>query len=276
MPSIRVGLSGWSYSDWRGGFLPDGLPARDRLPYVAARFPTLEINASFYSLKRPSTYAGWHAQAPEVTFAVKAPKLATHVKRLVGAEQAVANFYASGLLALGPGLGPILWQLPPSFRFDPRTVSAFVAGLPRTTRELAVQAQGHDADVADPLTETSDDQPVRHAVEPRHASWADPAAAAVLAEHGVTLVVSDLAGRYPTFEVPTTDVMYVRLHGSPRLYYSGYEPAALDAWAVRCQRWAGEGREVFVYFDNSAAGRAPYDAEALMARLAGRDGLGEM
>ncbi|GMA21327.1 hypothetical protein GCM10025862_33480 [Arsenicicoccus piscis] len=106
MATIKVGLSGWSYSEWRGDFYPDGLPAKQRLRYAAEHFPTLEINASFYSLKRPSTYAGWHEEAPAVTFAVKGSKLVTHVRRLADVEQELANFFASGVLALGPGLGP--------------------------------------------------------------------------------------------------------------------------------------------------------------------------
>ncbi len=117
-PRIRVGLSGWSHSGWRGDFYPEGLPAKERLAYCGNRFPTLEINTSFYSLKQPRTYAGWHSEAPEVTFAVKGPKVITHLKRLVGVDQDLANFCASGVLALGAGLGPFLWQLPPSLRFD--------------------------------------------------------------------------------------------------------------------------------------------------------------
>ena len=274
MACIRVGLSGWSYSEWRGDFYPEGLPARERLRYAATRFPTLEINASFYSLKQPRTYAAWHAEAPEVTFAVKGSKLVTHNHRLANAEQALANFYASGVLALGAGLGPFLWQLPPSLRFDAERVEAFLSGLPRSTTELAERARRHDDRVPAKraLTEPHAEAPVRHALEPRHTSWADPAAADLLAAYDVAMVVSDLADRYPMFEVATTDFVYVRLHGHTRLYYSGYAAASLDAWADRCRRWAGEERDVFVYFDNSAAGKAPHDALKLMARLADPSG----
>lgn len=269
MATIKVGLSGWSYSEWRGDFYPEGLPAKQRLRYAADHFPTLEINASFYSLKRPGTYAGWHEEAPAVTFAVKGSKLVTHVRRLADVEQELANFFASGVLALGPGLGPFLWQLPPSLRFDAGRVQAFLDLLPRTTTELASLAARHDEHVAAAraLVQAEVDRPVRHALEPRHASWADPEAHALLAEHGVAMVVSDLAGRYPMFEVATTDLVYVRLHGHTRLYRSGYAPASLDAWAQRCHRWRAEGRDVLVYFDNSAEGRAPHDALALMRRL---------
>lgn len=243
---FHVGLSGWTYSEWRGDFYPDGLPAKQRLAYASERFDALEVNASFYRTLRASTYAGWLTQAqPGTRFAIKAPKAVTHLRRLKDAVEPIEEFWDSGLLQLGDALGPILWQLPPSLRFDADLVGTFLDALP-------VERDGVH---------------LQHALEPRHASWDADEPAALLATHDVALVTSDLAGRYPLIDRPTASFAYLRLHGHERLYWSGYSDAQLRAWADRCRAHAAAGREVWVFFDNSAGGRAPHDALTLRSLL---------
>ncbi len=276
MARIRVGISGWTYPGWRGDFYPTGLVQREELAYAAARFTSIEINGSFYSLQRPTSYASWRDQTPDgFVFAVKGGRFITHLKKLTGVETALANFFASGLLALGPKLGPILWQLPENLGFDADRLESFLAQLPRSTSEAADLAHRHDAKVPDDraLTSTDADRAVRHALEFRSGTFATPEAYDLLRRHHVACVVADTAGRWPHVEEVTSDFMYVRLHGDRELYSSGYSDEALAHWADRCRTWRAAGQDVFVYFDNDAKGFAPHDALALLAQLA--DGPGD-
>ena len=270
MGRIRVGISGWTYAGWRGDFYPRGLVQRRELEYASQRMTSIEINGSFYSLQRPTSYASWREQTPDdFVFAVKGGRFITHMKKLAGVETALANFFASGVLALGEKTGPFLWQLPPNLGFDPERLAGFFAQLPRTTKAAARIAEGHDAKVAEDraLTTAAVDLPLRHALEVRHDSFTTPELAQLLREHDVALVVADTAGRWPLLEEVTSDHMYVRLHGDKELYASGYSPAALDRWAERCRGWAEAGQDVYVYFDNDAKGFAPHDALALIERV---------
>src|SRR5262245_1932778 len=129
--AVRVGISGWNYPPWRGDFYPKGLPHRLELAYAAQRLSSIEINGSFYALQRPSSYQSWREQTPDdFVFSVKAPRFITHMKKLADVEIPLANFFASGLLALGPKLGPILWQLPPNFGFNEARLASFLEQLP--------------------------------------------------------------------------------------------------------------------------------------------------
>jgi hypothetical protein len=142
---IRIGISGWRYKGWRGVFYPKGLPQRRELEYAARVFRTLEINGTFYSLQRPENFEAWAAATPDdFVFAVKAPRFITHMKRLKDVETPVANFFASGVFRLGHKLGPILWQLPPNFRFDAKRMENFFKLLPRDTQKAAAIARRHD------------------------------------------------------------------------------------------------------------------------------------
>lgn len=270
MACIRVGISGWTYRGWRGDFYPRGLPQRLELAHAAERMTSIEINGTFYALQRPSSYLSWRGQAPaDFVFAVKGGRFITHMKKLRDVETALANFFASGLLALGPKLGPILWQLPSNLGFDEHLLSEFFALLPRSTAAAAQLADRHDSKVADnqALTTAEVDLPLRHALEPRHASFDTKAAAGLLGAHDICLVMADSAGRWPRIEAHTSDYRYLRLHGDTELYASGYADAALDRWAGLCREWAAHGQDVYVYFDNDAKGFAPWDALALIARL---------
>jgi uncharacterized protein YecE (DUF72 family) len=271
---VRVGISGWAYPAWRGRFYPAGLGAPRRLGYVAERLSTVEINASFYSLQRPERYQQWYAQTPEgFCFAVKGSRFITHLKRLRDVGTRLANFFASGVLALEDKLGPILWQLPPTLAFDAELLAAFFDQLPRSMGDAAALARTHDERLTgrawtETITGRRDPRrPIRHAVEVRHASFAGPECVALLREHRIALVAADSAGRWPALAELTTDFGYVRLHGERELYASGYDDAALDSWAALVRGWAARGADCYVYFDNDARGHAPFDAMALAARL---------
>lgn len=269
MGRVRVGVSGWSYPRWRGDFYPRGLPQRAELGYAAERFGTVEVNGSFYSLQRPTTYAGWREAVPgDFVLALKGGRFITHQKKLRDVEVPLANFWASGPLALGPTLGPVLWQLPASLRFDAERMASFFDLLPRSTAEAARAAEGHDDKVPEDraLTTSERDLPVHHVLEARHPSFAEPDALALLRDHGIGCVVADSGGVWLEIDAVTSDVVYVRLHGHTELYTSGYAPASLDRWADRCRAWAADA-DVYVYFDNDARGRAPYDATSLIERL---------
>jgi len=272
---ILVGTSGWRYAGWRGDFYPRGLPQRRELEHLAAQLPTVEINGTFYSLQRPERFRRWREAVPEgFVFAVKGPRFITHMLRLRDAETALANFLASGVLALGGQLGPILWQLPERLAFDAEQLDAFLRLLPRSTGEALAIARRHDHRLdGRAWLEIERDAPIRHALEPRSPTFDDPALPGLLRGHGVALVLADTAGRWPRFEALTADFGYVRLHGAEVLYTSGYSAAELDEWAARIDGWArgdpdGRPRDVYAYFDNDAHGHAPHDAVALAGRLA--------
>jgi uncharacterized protein YecE (DUF72 family) len=267
---VRIGISGWRYPPWRGTFYPPGLPQRRELEYAASRLATVEINGSFYSLQRPAHYQAWYAQTPPgFLFSVKGGRFITHMKKLAGVETALANFFASGMLALEDKLGPVLWQLPPVLRYDSGRLAAFFDLLPRTTGAAARLAAGHDERLEGRAwTTTTADRPLRHVLEVRHDTFHDPAFPELLRRHDVGLVVADTAGKWPLLEELTSGVAYVRLHGDTELYVSGYGEAALDAWAEKIRGWHGAGADVYVYFDNDVKVRAPFDAMALAERLA--------
>jgi uncharacterized protein YecE (DUF72 family) len=268
---VKVGISGWTYDGWRRAFYPEGLPRRLELAHVAERLGSVEINGSFYSLQRPTSWTRWRSETPEsFVFAVKGGRYITHVRRLRDVEVPLATFLASGVLALGPKLGPLLWQLPPQLAYDEARLTAFLELLPRTTGAALELARRFDPERLKPdrvLIETDADRPLRHAVEVRHPSFAAAEPIALLRRHDVALVVADSAGKWPHLEEVTSSFVYVRLHGAEELYTSGYTDAALDEWAIKIAAWRDAGLDVFVYFDNDVKVRAPYDAMALAARL---------
>jgi len=269
VPSVRVGLSGWQYRHWHGRFYPDGNRRADELAYAAGLFSTLELNGTFYGLQRPASFLRWRDTVPEgFTFAVKGSRYVTHLKRLREPRAALANFVASGLLALGDRLGPVLWQLPERATFDAEVLATFLDTLPRTTAEAARLAAHHDDRLrAEAWTESGGDRALRHALEPRHASFEAPEALRMLRDHDVALVLSDGAGRWPLLDHPTAGLAYLRLHGPTSLYSSRYDDARLDGWAEWVRRRADAGQDVVVYFDNDGHAHAPRDARRLVERL---------
>ena len=233
---LRVGTAGWGLPrDWRPSFPPDG----SYLERYAARFSATEINSSFYRQHRRAVYERWAAAVPaEFRFAVKLPRAVTHDQALVAADVLLEVFLeeASGL---GTRLGPLLVQLPPSLAFNAEHVEEFF----ETLRGL------HAGDVA---------------CEPRHESWFSADAEATLRRHRVARVAADPA-RVPAAESPGGDrgLVYYRLHGSPRMYYSDYEPERIALWAERLLSAARGGIEAWCIFDNTTLGAATGNALAL-------------
>jgi uncharacterized protein YecE (DUF72 family) len=275
---VTIGPSGYAYPEWRGRYYPASLSPTRFLGYTARRFPSIELNGTFYSLKTPALYQRWMAEVPAdgFVFAIKGSRYITHELGLVGCRDALANFYASGILALGEKTGPFLWQLSPRLAFDAGRVEAFLDLLPRSTVEAELLALAHDDHLTHgALTRAQAPCLYRHALEVRHESWVTPALVRLLERRNFALVIADTAGRFPYVENLTADFVYVRLHGSTKLYESRYSDAELERWATKVERWAAgpNGRDVYVYLDNTAHGHAPFDAERLTNRLA-RRGLG--
>jgi uncharacterized protein YecE (DUF72 family) len=283
----RVGISGWRYPRWRGTFYPDGLAQRRELEYASRCFSTIELNGSFYSLQRPDSFRQWRDATPDdFVFAIKGSRYITHMLRLKGVEQALATFFAQGVLALGSKLGPFLWQFPERMHFDPARMQAFLDLLPTDTAAASRLARGRDASrlKGRAVLAPRHHGPLRHAFEVRHPSFIDPVFLDMLRARNMALVVADTAGLWPWVEEVTADFMYIRLHGATELYASGYGDGALDDWARRVRAWqrgaqprdarramrtpvARESRDVYCYFDNDAKVHAPFDAKGLAVRL---------
>lgn len=286
---VRIGISGWRYKPWRGTFYPEGLRQADELSYASSILNSIEINGTFYSLQRPEYFTAWSAQTPaDFVFSVKGPRYITHLRRLKEVEKPLANFLASGVLELKEKLGPVLWQFPPSFKFDASRLEAFFAMLPHDTDAAQDVARDHDAKVegrsAIPKQKR---RRLRHAIEIRHDSFRTPEFIELLRTHDIALVCADTVD-WPRLMDVTSEFMYLRLHGSEELYASGYDDEALDAWAERVVAWAKgtepadaervidrpgkrrKARDVFVYFDNDIKVRAPVDAQGLSRRVEAR------
>jgi uncharacterized protein YecE (DUF72 family) len=274
-------------------FYPPGLSQKKELAYSASLFSSIEINGTFYSLQRPSSFLAWKEQTPgDFVFAIKASRYITHMLKLRGIEAALANFFASGVLALGEKLGPILWQFPPNFQFRPDRLEEFFSMLPRDTEAAGVLAKRHDERLEGrAFTEPGRRRRIRHAMEIRHPSFVTPEFVSLLRRYNVALVCADTV-EWPLLMDITADFIYCRLHGSKVLYTSEYSGEELDRWAARVAQWANgeevtdgnhasprparkrETRDVYVYFDNDAKVFAPKDAQALAARVKALLGAG--
>lgn len=287
MSDIRIGISGWRYAPWRGDFYPKGLVQRRELEYASRAVSSIEINGSFYALQTPERYANWYADTPEdFVFSVKAPRYITHVRRLRDVTQPLANFFASGLLGLKKKLGPVLWQFPPSLKFDSELFADFLRQLPHSTDDARGMARHANAELhVEGYLDVEPGNAVRHAVEVRNASFATPEFIELLRQHDVAWVIADTAGKWPYAEDVTADFLYLRLHGDAKLYTSGYSPKALQRWQQRIETWtagsqpedarlidpqrhpAKRQRDLYCYFDNDVKVRAPYDARQLLENL---------
>jgi uncharacterized protein YecE (DUF72 family) len=266
--TTRIGISGWRYEPWRKIFYPAELAQARELEFAARAFSTIEINGSFYSLQTPKSYAAWRDATPgRFVFSVKGPRYITHILRLKDVEKPLANFFASGVFELREKLGPLLWQFPPSLRYDEDRFDAFLSLLPRDTGQALRLARKRDSRMHGRSRLAIDtERPLRHALEIRHESFATPEFVRLLKKHRVALVVADTAGKWPLIEELTADFMYLRLHGDKHLYASGYTDRALDHWAARIRGWSAR-RDVFCYFDNDIKVRAPFDADRLREKL---------
>ena len=268
---LRIGTSGWRYAGWRGLFYPRDLPEQDQLTYLSRQLDSVELNGSFYSLQAPASYRRWHREtSDDFVFSIKGGRFITHMKKLRNVETALANFLASGVLALEQKLGPILWQFPEQLGFDDR-FEAFFELLPRDTRAAARLARRFDRSrLREAVTDVHVTRPLRHAVELRNPSFRGPEFMELLREQDIAWVIADSAGRWPCVDSVTSSFVYVRLHGEERLYGGRYSERALTSWAKRSRGWMDAGHDVYVYFDNDAEAHAPRDALRLQSKLRSR------
>lgn len=239
--TVRIGTSGWSYDHWVDVLYPVGLPSARRLGRYVEAFDTVELNASFYRWPKDSTFAGWRAQLPDgFTMSVKAHRGLTHYRRLATPEPWIERFERCWQL-LGDRRGVLLVQLHPEQRRDEKRLDSFLGSMP------------------------SD---IRVAVELRHPSWNVPAVYALLENRRVAYVVMSGAG-LPCIPRATTDLVYVRMHGpDPDAMYAGsYSPDDLRRWADRISAWDGDGRDVWIYFNNDPDGHAVRNAQFLQGLL---------
>jgi len=259
---IRVGVGGWVYAPWRGAFYPKGLPQARELAHASRSLTTIEINGTFYGAQKPASFQRWAAETPDdFVFSVKGPQFATNRRVLAEAGESVERFFRSGVLELKSKLGPVLWQMPPTKRFDRNDFEKFLALLPRRL----------------------EDRPIRHVVEVRHESFRDPSFVALLRAFSVAVAVVDSA-KHPLIADVTSDFVYARLERTSETVPTGYPPPALDGWADRARTWADGGvpadpagisgeaypkakRDVFIYMIAGAKVRAPAAAMALIERL---------
>jgi uncharacterized protein YecE (DUF72 family) len=284
---FRIGISGWRYPPWRGTFYPKDLPQKDELAYASRQVNSIEINGSFYSLQRASSYRRWYESTPDdFIFSIKGGRYITHMLRLKEPNEALANFFASGVLELREKMGPFLWQLPPSFVYNRERLENFFELLPRTTKELAKIAKKHTSQIkkSHAATKAYVDEKVRHSLEVRNKSFLNPEFIDILRRHDIAAVVADTAGKWPYIEDVTSDFMYLRLHGDSEIYVSGYDDKSLNNWAKRIITWSKgteprdrkvispkhprlRKRDMYVYFDNDVKVRAPVDAISLFQKV---------
>lgn len=243
--TIRVGIGGWTFPPWRGGvFYPEGLTQSKEIEYATRQVTAIEINGTFYGLQKPTVFQRWRDAAPEnFVYSLKAVRFATQRKNLAEGKDQVTRFLESGFTELGDKLGPVLWQLPPFVQFEPDGFAAFLDLLPKE----------------------QDGRKLRHVVEARHESFADPAAVALLKERNIALCVTDTE-KHPRFQQVTADFTYARLQDAKASEPTGYAPKELDAWAKEAKDWARTG-DVFVFMINGHKEHAPAAARALLDRV---------
>ena len=243
--TIRIGIGGWTYPPWRGVFYPDKLPQKQELEYASRHLSVIEINATFYGRQNPKSWAAWEKVAPDgFQFAVKGSRFCVMKTKLAEASEGLSGFFAQGFAALGPKLGPILWQFASRRKFDPDDIAGFIDLLPS---EL-------------------DGMKLRHAIEPRHESFRDDRFFDLCRARNIAVVLEDSA-EYPTIEADTADFAYARLQRMSEEVPTGYEAAALDGFAARAKAWQEDGRDAYIFMINGAKVRAPSAALALQERL---------
>lgn len=260
---LRTGTAGWVFEPWRGTFYPEGLVQKKELAYASSRLGSIEINATFRANQKPESFAKWAGEARDgFVFSIKGPQLVTHIKRLKNCEPELANFFASGPLALGARLGPFIWQLPPNISYDRDVLGAFLELLPKTADAYVALAGKADGRLkSPPYLATDNVGPIRHAIEMRNASFDVPEVNAMLAEHNVARVIADTPDN-PSRAL-TADFAYCRLQGPARGDGGGYTPADIADWANTVTGWTTAGKDVFAYFVHEDKLHAPANAIAL-------------
>ncbi len=286
MAKIYVGMSGWTYEPWRGGFYPKGLVQKKELEYASRQVNSIEINGTFYSLQRPSSFEKWYDETPkDFVFAVKGNQYITHIRRLKDVEEPLCNFLASGLLCLKEKMGPLLWQFPPSVILKDDRFEHFLKLLPFTSKAAVRLAKKHTAKVEGrSYTKAAGDFPIRHAFEFRHPSFMTPKFMDLLKKYNVAVVFAHSGMKSPYTEDLTADFVYARMHGQETKYKKGYPEKSIEWLAKRVELWAAGrqskdaqtisdakpraiARDVYIYFDTEAKDYAPKDAIHLLKRL---------
>ena len=241
---IYVGIGGWTFEPWRGVFYPEGLTQKKELEYASRQLTSIEINGTYYSSFKPTSWAKWRDETPDgFVFSMKASRFCTNRRVLAEATESVQRYVNQGLVELGDRLGPINWQFMGTKKFDAEDIEAFLKLLPREVGKL----------------------PLRHALEVRHASFQDPRFYDLARKHGVAIIYAHDKD-FPEIDEPTADFTYARLMGSEEKTKTGYKPADIDKWAKKAKGWAKKG-DVFVYFISGAKVRNPAAAQALIAKL---------
>jgi len=239
MGQVRIGTSGWAYKDWRGPFYPQDMPDKARLEFISRRFPTLEINASFYRMPTDQAVAAWRNQTPDdFLFAWKASRFITHNRKLQDPVDPLAFMFAR-IARLGDKIGPILFQLPPNLHRNDERLQTFIAALPEGRR---------------------------YSIEFRHPGWYADEVLEMLKARNIALCISD-HHHAPAPWKATADFIYLRGHGPGGRYHGRYGKPVLTDWAKAITHWRAD-RDVFVYFDNDIKSAAPADADQLIALLA--------
>jgi uncharacterized protein YecE (DUF72 family) len=242
---IRVGIGGWTYPPWRGTFYPDKLPQAKELEFASRALGAIEINATFYGRQKPKSWEAWAKTVPDgFQFAIKGSRFCVTRTRLSEGAEGIGNFFAQGLAALGPRLGPILWQFAARRKFDRDDIAGFIDLLPEAIDGVAL----------------------RHAIEPRHESFQDEAFFDLCRARNLAVVFED-SDDYPRIEADTADFAYARLERMREEVPTGYDDATLDAFAERVRKWQQDGRDSYVFLINGAKVRAPAAALALQHRL---------
>ncbi|QYU69289.1 DUF72 domain-containing protein [Leptolyngbya sp. 15MV] len=244
--TIRVGVGGWTFAPWRGVFYPEGLAQKRELEYAGEQLTAIEINATFYGRQKPRSWRNWAAAVPEgFQFSLKASRYATARKVLADGRDSIDTFLGQGFTELGDKLGPILWQFPATKQFDRDDFARFLDLIP----------------------DTQDGVPLRHALEPRHESFRDPAFYELARARNMAIVFAD-SDEFPCIDEATADFAYARLQSSVETAPTGYDAAALAGWAAKARAWVEGSRDVFVFFIAGAKVRNPAAARALIERLA--------
>ena len=242
---IRIGIGGWTYPPWRGTFYPDKLPQSKELEYASQQLGAIEINATFYGRQKPKSWETWERTVPDgFQFAIKGSRFCVTRSRLCDGAEGIGNFFAQGFAALGPKLGPVLWQFAPRRKFDADDIAGFIDLLP----------------------ESLDGIKLRHAIEPRDESFRDDKFLELCRNRNIAVVVED-SDEFPTIDADTADFAYARLQRMSEDIPTGYDSDALDGFAKRARQWQTNGRSAYIFLINGAKVRAPAAALALQERL---------
>lgn len=242
---IRIGIGGWTYPPWRGTFYPDKLPHSKELEYASRQLGAIEINSTFYGRQSPKSWKAWEKAVPEgFQFTIKGARYCVSRARLAEGAEGLSKFFAQGFTALGPKLGPILWQFLPRRKFDAEDIAGFFRLLP----------------------EKLDGIELRHALEPRDESFRDEQFFRLCRDRNIAIVWED-SDEYPLIEADTADFAYARLQRMRAEVPTGYDEAALKRFAAKARKWSKAGRSAYVFLINGAKERAPAAALALQERL---------